>query len=145
MLNRNFKVIITDDDQDDHDLINLAIKEIPRSFEISSMFSSTELFTHLVKKNSNTSLPTDQDVIILDLNMPRLDGFGILEKLKLHPVNRSIPVFILSSSNKSLDYSKAMEMGAHGYYSKTSSFNQLKMILEDVCLKCSDKQLKTSA
>jgi CheY-like chemotaxis protein len=49
------------------------------------------------------------DVVLLDLMMPRLDGFGVLERLRAHPAHRTIPVVVLTAKNLSAAEAASLE------------------------------------
>ena len=58
------------------------------------------------------------DLIVLDLNLPRMDGFSLLSTVKLDPVFRTIPVVILSTSSAEKDLTQAYLLGAEHYLVK---------------------------
>jgi DNA-binding response OmpR family regulator len=64
-------------------------------------------------------------VIVLDLNMPRMDGFQVLAWLATQPRLRSIPVVVLSSSDDEGDQAKARLLGATEYWVKPFNFDEL--------------------
>jgi CheY-like chemotaxis protein len=66
------------------------------------------------------SLPS---LIILDLNMPKLNGTETLERLKAHPKFKHIPVIIYSTSMNVLQKEKCIELGAHSYIVKPVNYN----------------------
>ena len=57
-------------------------------------------------------------LILLDINMPRSNGFETLEKLRAHPEFRDVPVIMLSVSNDESDMFEAFDLGANGYVVK---------------------------
>jgi two-component system response regulator len=59
-------------------------------------------------------------LVLLDLNMPRLDGFGVLEKMRQEERTRFVPVVMLTSSDHPEDVRRAYELGANGYLDKLS-------------------------
>ena len=63
----------------------------------------------------NSNLP---DVILLDVNMPRMSGFDVLERLKSHPTWNEVPVIMLTAQSSSEDIRKAMKLGASDYIGK---------------------------
>jgi chemotaxis family two-component system response regulator Rcp1 len=66
------------------------------------------------------------DVILLDINMPKLDGFEVLSAIREHPRLRLIPVIMLSSSRDQRDVRRAHELGANSYLCKaTQDFTDL--------------------
>jgi len=58
------------------------------------------------------------DLIILDILMPEVDGFDVLQILKEDEETQDIPVLILTASNRSIDMEKARRMGAVNYLTK---------------------------
>lgn len=65
------------------------------------------------------------DVILLDLQMPKMDGFKVLEALKSAEDTREIPVIVISASQTIGDMAMAQELGAHGYIPKPWSAQDL--------------------
>jgi len=70
------------------------------------------------------------DLILLDLKMPKMDGFEVLEKLKYNPATQNIPVIILSNLDQEQDISKAKALGAVDYLVKADV--RLTEILEKI-------------
>ena len=60
----------------------------------------------------------DYELIILDINMPRLDGFGLLDKLKKIPEKADIPILMLTTEGQEEYKDKALRMGANTYMVK---------------------------
>jgi CheY-like chemotaxis protein len=58
------------------------------------------------------------DLILLDLIMPKLQGFEVLRRLKANEATRKIPVVVLTNLSQAADRARAMEEGAAGYYVK---------------------------
>jgi len=65
------------------------------------------------------------DLIILDLRMPRMDGFQLLELLKKYETSASIPVIVLTGSNSPMDIDRAMRIGISDYLVKPISPRKL--------------------
>lgn len=61
-------------------------------------------------------------VILLDIQMPRVNGIEVLEKLKTNPLTSSIPVVMLTSSKEDPDIKKCYELGANSYIVKPVNF-----------------------
>lgn len=65
------------------------------------------------------------DVIPVDLQMPKMDGFKVLEALKADDSVKDIPVIVISASQNKADMAMAHELGAHGYIPKPWSAHDL--------------------
>jgi len=64
---------------------------------------------------------TRPDAIILDVNMPRLDGFGVLRHIRKSPLVANIPVMMLTARNAPDDVKEALALGARDYLAKPFS------------------------
>jgi two-component system response regulator len=62
------------------------------------------------------------DLVLLDIKMPRVDGFGVLEKLKTDPKTKKIPVVMLTTSSRDEEIAKGYECGANAYVTKPLDF-----------------------
>ncbi|MFY0604031.1 MAG: response regulator [Flavobacteriaceae bacterium] len=90
-------------------------------------------FEHTIVEASNgevalKALSSDKlpDFILLDLNMPKMDGIEFLKKLKTTPTLKFIPIMVLSTSNNYNDVKRCYEIGASGYIIKPLHFEDYK-------------------
>jgi two-component system, chemotaxis family, response regulator Rcp1 len=72
------------------------------------------------------------DVILLDLNLPRMDGREVLEAIKSDPKLQRIPVIVLTSSKAEIDIVKTYDLGANGYIVKPVTFERLQEIVASI-------------
>ena len=63
-------------------------------------------------------------IILLDINMPRMNGYECLKQMKDHPVFRNIPVMMLTSSKERQDVDKCFDLGISGYIVKPVDYEQ---------------------
>jgi len=73
---------------------------------------------------------TDIDLVLLDINMPRMDGFELLQRMRDEKILDRVAVVMCSTSNYAADISRAKELGACGYLTKPPDLGRLKLILE---------------
>jgi len=71
-------------------------------------------------------------VILLDVNMPKVGGLEVLRKLKSHPVFRTIPVVMLTTSSVSQDVQTAYEYGANSYIVKPVDFDKFMEVAAQI-------------
>jgi len=71
-------------------------------------------------------------VILLDLNMPRVDGLTVLRELKAHPVLCTIPVVILTTSKEDHDINAAYRLGANSYIVKPVDFDNFMDVAQQI-------------
>jgi CheY-like chemotaxis protein len=127
-------VIIADDDPDDQYFIRQAIMEVVIPSTIILVKNGLELMELLEGKGLYSDLPpSSPDLVIMDLNMPLLDGFGVLEKVRKTEHLKEIPIFVLSTSRFEYDQLKSLDYGANDFFSKPYHFDDLKQIIRDIC------------
>ena len=126
-------ILIAEDDADDRLMINEAFMENNMPAGIVFFENGAELLDYLYSfdDSAERTLP---DLIILDLNMPKMDGKSVLSRLKIHNLYQNIPVVILTTSRSREEEENVLEMGASGFYTKPSSFTELVDITASISL-----------
>ncbi len=74
-------------------------------------------------------VPTDRRVILLDLNMPKMNGLEFLQVLRADPTLKHIPVIILTTSNEDRDRINAYNLNVAGYILKPIDFNHFVQLM----------------
>jgi CheY-like chemotaxis protein len=87
-------------------------------------------FLHQTGKHSHAPRP---DLILLDLGLPRRNGFEVLAEIRENTGLRSLPVVVFSSSSQSSDRRKSLEMGALDFITKRPSLEGMKEAIRQVC------------
>jgi len=117
------KILIADDDKDDLFLIKEALEESNLFSDISFVNDGEELLNYLTYTRSNQI--TFPDVILLDINMPRLNGKQALLFIKKHPHFKNIPVVIFTTSTSKKEEKECYDLGAILYLTKPQSYEAL--------------------
>lgn len=126
----NYSIIICDNDPDDHLFLTEAINNARSNCKINSAYNGLELMDLLYRlTESNAPLP---DLIILDLNMPLMNGYEVLKKIKTIAILSTIPIYILTTSEFEYDKIKAVAYGACAFYSKPLLNKELALIVEEI-------------
>lgn len=73
----------------------------------------------------------EPDLILLDLNLPKLDGFEVLERLRAN--KRQVPVLVLTSSESLRDMRAAYKLGASAYVTKPNNIDGVIRIVKAIC------------
>src|SRR5688572_8109514 len=108
-MNKIFRIIVADDDVDDQDLIRRSFRDSKIQVEVNSVYNGLQLMDYLLRKEAYRNI-TDPlpDLIMLDLNMPLMDGFDVLLQIKKHPELLSIPIYVLTTSRNPDHRKKAL-------------------------------------
>lgn len=72
------------------------------------------------------------DLVLLDINMPRMDGFELLSRMRQEEKLREVPVVMCTTSGYDQDMERAKSLGAVGYMTKPAELNKLKPMLEQI-------------
>ncbi|MVM32476.1 response regulator [Spirosoma sp. HMF4905] len=120
------QIWIVDDDEDDQYLFAGAFKSLSPSLRVQLFNDGEDLLPALAQ---STRLP---DLIILDLNMPRVNGFEALKLLRAEPSYQRLPVIVLTTSDQLEDQTKALALGADGFLTKPPSFDKILILFEQL-------------
>jgi CheY-like chemotaxis protein len=127
-------ILLVDDDPNDVLLVQRALKKAGLSYPLIHKHDGEEAIDYLSGKppysdRAKHPLPT---LILLDIKMPKLTGFDVLNWIQSQPTLAKIPVVILTASVRQEDQSQAEQLGAVGYRTKPVDFAELVNIIRDV-------------
>lgn len=120
-------IFLADDDEDDCLLFEDVLREVSASTELTMANDGVELMTIL-----GTLVPPPPDVIFLDLNMPRKNGFECLAEIRNSQSLKDIPVVIFSTAGEEEAIDRLYEQGANYFIKKPGSFSKLKMAIQQI-------------
>ncbi|MGO4290651.1 response regulator [Chitinophaga sp. RAB17] len=115
------KILMVDDDADDRDIIRFSMESINAPDTICFAEDGEQALTILQENDALSPVPL---LIILDLNMPRMNGTETLRSLKQDDRLKNIPVIIYSTSINPFEKEKCMELGAHSFITKPISYQE---------------------
>jgi two-component system response regulator len=127
-----FHLVICDDDVDDQFLLKKAIEHTGLKCEITCVDNGLQLM-ELLLKNENETRPSTPDLVFLDLNMPLLNGFGVLQQMREKQMLDKIPVYVFSTSNLADDKRRSISLGARDFITKPHDFELFKQAIDDIC------------
>lgn len=109
-------VYLIDDDYDDLEIVQEALLENSYKGPVISINNGKKL----IDKLNGEEVPPKPSVIVLDINMPLLDGFQTLEKIRQHPLYHTTPVIMLTASSNKEDEEKGYRLGCNFFLTKPS-------------------------
>lgn len=121
----DLNVLIVDDDQ--------MVRDVIREMLISLNFKSVqEAGDGIEGVNIVRTAEHPIDLVLLDLNMPNLDGFGFIEKIRNDKSDdiRNLPIVVLTANAVSENVSRAVELGINGFIDKPVSIDVLSKQIE---------------
>ena len=114
-------ILLVDDNPDDIMIAKRAFKKSQIHNKIFITYDGEEAIQFLRKEGNYKDVPTT-GLVILDLNMPKVNGFEVLETIKNDDKLKKIPVIILTSSSRYEDIERAYKLGANSFVVKPVSF-----------------------
>jgi CheY-like chemotaxis protein len=112
-------ILLIEDDDVDVMTVNRALKDSKVTNQLVSLGNGEEAIEYLRSEKS-----TNPNIILLDLNMPKMDGTEFLRIVKEDKELKKIPVVILTTSNSDKDVVEAFELGAAGYMVKSVDYEK---------------------
>lgn len=118
-------ILIAEDDSDDALMLKDAFSEINQN-AVTFLENGKLLIEHLQRLLIVKKRPR---LILIDLNMPILDGRGVIIELKRRAETKDIPVVVLSTSKSKDDMESVLALGANDFFTKPASFSDLVNIV----------------
>jgi CheY-like chemotaxis protein len=131
---RDFTVLLVEDDLNDIFLVKRAFKMAHLETPLQVVTDGEEA-THYLSgdgKYADRQAHPLPRLIVMDLKMPRMNGFDVLEWIKNDGALRRIPVIIVSSSDRPQDIDRAYELGANAYMVKPVNFHAVEHLFETI-------------
>jgi CheY-like chemotaxis protein len=127
----SWDILLVEDNPADACLAQEALKlaNIPHNLWVAE--NGVAALEYLQGKRDNTAA-VRPDVILMDLNMPKMGGHELLAKIQSNDVLKSIPVFVLSSSNSADDFSRAYALNATYYINKPIDLDPFIDVIKDI-------------
>jgi len=121
-------ILVADDDADDTFLLQRAFSKAGVNASLQFARDGHEAIRYLQSSDQQQN-PTP-DLLLLDLKMPRVDGFGVLQWVRSQPGLKRLLITVLTSSDCPLDVNHAYDLGANSYLVKPFSNEHLVKLVE---------------
>lgn len=121
------KILVVDDEENIRHLLRLAFEE---DFEVLEAVDGMDAFEKAVREKP--------DIILSDIMMPRLDGYGLYRKVRSRPETSSVPFIFVSAKKDVEERVVGLEMGADDYITKPFSVKELKARIRSMTRKFRD-------
>jgi len=125
------EVLLVEDSLGDVRLTREALHEANRAVHLHVAFDGVEAMDFLTRAGSNTRAPRP-DLILLDLNLPRMDGREVLVQIKANESLRTIPTIILTTSDAEADIVKSYELQANCFLSKPVQLDAFESLVKSI-------------
>ncbi len=125
-------ILLVEDNADDEELTRLALRKSGLNHELAVARDGAEALDFLFATGTHAARDTcpPPAVILLDLNLPKINGLEVLRRLRANAGTRLIPVVVLSTSREEQDISTSYQQGANSYIRKPVDFEQFASVME---------------
>lgn len=126
VMSQPVRILLVEDDEDDITFFELALKKQSIATKLTTLTDGDQVMPYLADTNEHP------DLMVLDLNLPKLPGRDVLTQVKRSPIGHDIPVVILSTSSAQEDSDFCIANGAERFLTKPTSLTSLSNMLAEM-------------
>jgi chemotaxis family two-component system response regulator Rcp1 len=125
------EVLLVEDSPGDVRLTQEAFRDANRSVRLHVASDGVEAMAFLRRQGAQSAAPRP-DLILLDLNLPKMDGREVLARIKEDASLKTIPTIILTTSEAEADIARSYELQANCYLSKPVQLDQFETLVKSI-------------
>jgi chemotaxis family two-component system response regulator Rcp1 len=127
----DFHILLVEDSRADAKIIARALSEGSFPHRLTVRTDGAQALEYLNRLNE-PDVPEDHqpDLVLLDLNLPGLDGHEVLTRIKNHPILRAIPVVVLTTSQRDEDVIQTYRAGANTFIQKPAEYPRYRDLVK---------------
>ena len=128
-----FLILVVEDSDEDYEALHRCFRHLFDRVRLERCETGKQALEYLdrcieaTENHQRRSLPS---LILLDLNLPGIDGRGVLHRIKQNPQLKQIPTVILTTSNNPKDIEDCYQLGGNSYLLKAMEFKQFKKTIQ---------------
>lgn len=130
-IGRPATVLLVDDNEDHVLLTRLAMEEARLTVDLRVVGDGVECMEFLQRTGRHAGAPVP-DLVLLDLHMPRMDGYEVMQRIQDDPALRLLPVVVLTTSADIVDVQRMHALGCNSYVVKPVNFESFVQITRDL-------------
>ena len=136
MANQSKEILLVEDNPDDVELTRIAFAEAGSGHVIRVVSDGAEAVDYLLGRGAHAGRDlTDQPaLVLLDLNLPKLNGREVLQAIRESQWTRKLPVVVLTTSAEPMDVGSVYELGANSYIQKPVEFERFVDVVRQIGL-----------
>lgn len=132
MLNRSVEILLVEDSAADAELTRQGLLEAELNCNLNVVDHGGKAISFLHREGQFTEAPRPE-LILLDLDLPQLDGFAVLKHIRAQPTLKDIPVVVLTSHVESEKIRETYKLQANACMSKPVNFEQFVSLVKEIC------------
>lgn len=134
-MNRN-EILLVEDNADDIELTRIAFAESKIANRMVVVEDGAQALDYLFARGLHAERDPEAlpSIVLLDLNLPKLDGREVLQAIRANPRTRSLPVVVLTTSTEPFDVEASYALGVNSYIQKPVDFEQFVWAVKQVVM-----------
>jgi CheY-like chemotaxis protein len=129
MTNQQVEILLVEDNEDDIVIIQEVFADMKLASIVNTVRDGEEALAYLRRKGKY-EVARMPDIVLLDINMPKKNGFEVLEEMKKDPRLQSLPVIMLTTSHREEDVVRSYTNGACSYIQKPVDLDRFKQLIK---------------
>ncbi|KIQ97034.1 response regulator [Lysobacter sp. A03] len=132
----NKVILLVEDNPDDVELTRLAFDEAKIANQLVVVGDGAEALDYLFAKGSYSDRDPNElpSIVLLDLNLPKVDGREVLQAVRANALTKTLPVVVLTTSTEPFDVEASYSLGVNSYIQKPVDFEQFVWAVKQVGL-----------
>ncbi len=127
------RILLVEDNENDLELTMMALESSRLAHDVQIARDGEQALEYLERRGAYIDRPDlDPAVVLLDLKLPKIDGLEVLERMRVHPKLKTVPVVMLSSSCEERDIARSYELGVNAYVVKPVDFEQFSNAIKEL-------------
>lgn len=129
-------ILLIEDNPDDAELTRIAFAEAGINGQLVVVGDGAEALDYLFARGRHADRNAAElpSIVLLDLNLPKLDGREVLQALRANPATQGLPVVVLTTSTEPFDVEASYALGVNSYIQKPVDFEQFVWAVKQVGL-----------
>jgi len=134
--NAHREILLVEDNPDDIELTRIAFGEAKIANELTVVRDGAQALDYLFARGEYADRDPHQlpSIVLLDLNLPKVDGREVLQAIRDNPVTRSLPVVVMTTSAEPFDVEASYALGVNSYIQKPVDFERFVWAVKQVGL-----------
>src|SRR6266545_7224539 len=133
MRQQSFSVVLVEDNPADAEIFRIALAQTDAPIEITRFANGADVLNYFGLKSESACEASGRcDLVILDLNLPEISGFEILQGMRRAEHLKTLPIVIMSGSSNPEEIARCERLGADSYIRKPSQLPDIFVVAEQI-------------
>ncbi len=127
-------ILLVEDDPGDQEITRRSLAKAKLKNDLFIVEDGEQALDYLFRRGAYTdpAVSPRPDLVLLDLNLPKIDGRQVLEEIRKTPELKRLVVVIMTTSQQEADIVRSYELGVNSYVTKPMDFDQFSKVIQDI-------------